>query len=46
VTFELTPDDLAFWNIEMKKVVEPGTFTIHAGPSSAQLRSTKLTVES
>jgi beta-glucosidase len=44
VTFELTPDDLAFWNLEMKKVVEPGTFTIHAGPNSVDLKSAKLTV--
>lgn len=45
VTFELAPDDLALWNMAMKKVVEPGTFTISAGPSSADLKSAKLTVE-
>ena len=28
----------------MKKVVEPGTFTISAGASSADLKSAKLTV--
>jgi beta-glucosidase len=44
VTFELTPDDLALWNAKMKRVVEPGTFTISAGPSSVELKSTKLTV--
>jgi beta-glucosidase len=44
VTFDLTPDDLAFWNREMKRVVEPGTFTISAGPNSAELKSAKLTV--
>ena len=44
ITFELTPDDLALWNPEMKKVVEPGTFTIYAGPNSADLKSAKLTV--
>jgi beta-glucosidase len=42
--FELTPDALAFWNVDMRWVVEPGTFTISAGASSAELRSTKLTV--
>ncbi len=42
--FELTPDALAFWNIDMQWVVEPGTFTISAGSSSAVLRSSKLTV--
>lgn len=44
VTFELTPDDLALWNPEMKKVVEPGTFTIYSGPNSVELKSAKLTV--
>ncbi|QNM84038.1 glycoside hydrolase family 3 C-terminal domain-containing protein [Sphingomonas sabuli] len=44
VTFELTPRDLSLWNIDMKRVVEPGTFTVSAGPNSAALKSTKLTV--
>lgn len=44
ITFELTPDDLALWNPEMKKVVEPGTFTIYSGPNSVELKSAKLTV--
>jgi beta-glucosidase len=44
IMFELTPDDLALWNPQMKKVVEPGTFTIYAGPNSADLKSAKLTV--
>ncbi|MFN3649503.1 MAG: glycoside hydrolase family 3 N-terminal domain-containing protein [Armatimonadota bacterium] len=45
VTFQLTPDDLAFWNLQMKRVVEPGTFTVSAGPSSASLQNAKLTVQ-
>jgi beta-glucosidase len=45
VTFDLAPDDLALWNVEMKRVVEPGTFTLHAGPNSVDLKSAKLTVE-
>jgi beta-glucosidase len=44
ITFELTPDDLALWNPQMKRVVEPGTFTIYAGPSSVDLKNAKLTV--
>ncbi|HEX8215847.1 MAG TPA: glycoside hydrolase family 3 N-terminal domain-containing protein, partial [Allosphingosinicella sp.] len=44
VTFELTPADLSLWNVEMRRVVEPGTFTVSAGPNSATLRSTTLTV--
>ena len=45
VTFELRPDDLALWNMAMKRVVEPGTFTISAGPNSVDLKTAKLTVE-
>jgi beta-glucosidase len=44
VTFDLGPDDLAFWNIEMRKVVEPGVFTLSAGPNSVDLKSAKLIV--
>jgi beta-glucosidase len=42
--FEITQNHLAFWNIDMNWVVEPGTFTVSVGPSSAALKSTKLTV--
>jgi len=34
VTFEITPDMLAFHNIDMKFVVEPGEFEIMTGSSS------------
>ncbi len=44
VTFDLKPSDLWFYNTEMKRVVEPGTFTIYAGNSSVDLKSTVLTV--
>jgi beta-glucosidase len=44
VRFALPPDALAFWNIDMRRVVEPGTFTISTGASSAALKSTTLTV--
>ena len=44
IAFELTPDDLALWNPQLKKVVEPGTFTIYAGPNSVDLKSAKLRV--
>ncbi|WP_458388997.1 glycoside hydrolase family 3 N-terminal domain-containing protein [Sphingomonas sp. F9_3S_D5_B_2] len=44
ITFTLDPADLALWNPDMKQVVEPGTFTISAGPNSVDLKSTKLTV--
>ena len=44
VTFRLTPDDLAFWDIDMKWTVEPGAFTISSGPSSAALKASRLMV--
>jgi Fibronectin type III-like domain len=34
VTFTLTPDDLGFYNRELRFVVEPGTFKVFAGTSS------------
>ena len=42
--FDLQPADLALWNADMKRVVEPGTFTVYSGPNSVDLRSAKLTV--
>jgi beta-glucosidase len=45
VRFTLTPRALGFWNAQMKRVVEPGTFTIMAGPNSVALKSTTLTVK-
>ena len=44
MTFDLKPADLAFWNVETHRVVEPGTFTISAGNSSTALKTTSLTV--
>ncbi|HTM81524.1 glycoside hydrolase family 3 N-terminal domain-containing protein [Asticcacaulis sp.] len=44
LTFEIKPSDLWFYNTDMERVVEPGTFTIHAGPNSVDLKSTILTV--
>lgn len=44
VTFDLKPNDLAFWNVDMKHVVEPGTFTLSAGNSSTQLKTATLIV--
>lgn len=44
VKFDLTPDDLAFWDVNMRWTVEPGSFTISVGSSSANLRPTVLTV--
>ena len=44
LTFDIKPSDLWFYNTEMVRVVEPGSFTIHAGPDSVNLKSTKLMV--
>jgi beta-glucosidase len=44
VTFEIKPSDLWFWNLDMKRVVEPGAFTILAGPNSVDLKKTTLVV--
>jgi beta-glucosidase len=44
VTLPITPDRLAFWNIDMKYVVEPGDFQIMVGPNSMDLNSVTLTV--
>ncbi|MGC8843184.1 MAG: glycoside hydrolase family 3 C-terminal domain-containing protein, partial [bacterium] len=38
IKFQLTPDDLAFFNINMKKVVEPGDFEVMVGSSSGDIR--------
>jgi beta-glucosidase len=44
VTFALTPESLRFWNADMKRVVEPGTFDIMAGANSADVKHATLTV--
>ncbi|AYV44975.1 beta-glucosidase [Caulobacter flavus] len=44
VSFEVKPSDLWMWNLEMKRVVEPGDFSILVGPNSVDLKSAKLTV--
>lgn len=36
VSFTLPVEELAFWNIDMKKVVEPGGFTLWVGKSSQE----------
>ncbi len=42
--FTFDRDALALWNLQMKRVVEPGTYLISAGPDSATLKGAKLTV--
>jgi beta-glucosidase len=38
VVFTLLPDDLALWNANMERVVEPGEFQIKIGSSSDNIR--------
>jgi len=40
VTFTLEPDDLALWNRQMKRVVEPGRFRVMVGGGSDDIRLT------
>jgi beta-glucosidase len=44
VSLEITPDRLAFWNIDRQRVVEPGEFAIMVGPNSVDLQTVMLTV--
>jgi len=44
VALEITPDRLAFWNIDRQRVVEPGEFAIMVGPNSVDLQTVTLTV--
>ncbi|MEJ2503918.1 MAG: glycoside hydrolase family 3 C-terminal domain-containing protein, partial [Gemmatimonadota bacterium] len=45
VRFTLTPADLAFYDLRMVRVVEPGTFTVFVGGSSEATDSATFTVE-
>lgn len=44
VTFELGSDDLALYDADMRRVVEPGTFTVFAGGSSEAEQSVAFEV--
>lgn len=44
ITFDLTSDDLKYYNHELKYVVDPGTFEIMIGPNSRDLKSSELKV--
>jgi beta-glucosidase len=45
VTFDLTPDKLEAYDINMKRTVEPGDFEVLVGRSSADVAKTVLKVE-
>ncbi|MFA6541749.1 MAG: glycoside hydrolase family 3 C-terminal domain-containing protein, partial [Bacteroidota bacterium] len=44
VEFTITPDDLSFYGITMKKTIEPGTFTVYVGGNSDDCVETSFTV--
>jgi beta-glucosidase len=44
VRFELSSDDLAFYNLEMKKTVEPGLFRIFVGGNSQDVLESEFKV--
>ena len=44
VSFSIGPQELQFYNREMKRVVEPGAFKIMVGPNSVDLTSVSLDV--
>lgn len=44
VTFKITPEKLSFYNREMKRVVEPGLFTVMVGGNSVDLMTEKFEV--
>ena len=45
VSFEITPDMLKFYNIELKHVIEPGDFQIMVGANSREVETLKFTVK-
>jgi beta-glucosidase len=45
VEFTLDTDAFSLWDANMKRVVEPGEFTIFAGPNSVELKPAKLWVQ-
>lgn len=44
VRLAITPDRLAFWNIDKQYLVEPGEFAIMVGPNSVDLQTVTLSV--
>ena len=45
VSFEITPDMLKFYNIELKHVIEPGDFQIMVGANSIEVKTVNFNVK-
>jgi beta-glucosidase len=43
--FPIDARDLAFYDVDMRRVVEPGSFTVFVGTSSVETQRTKFTVQ-
>ncbi|MGO9107687.1 MAG: beta-glucosidase BglX [Thermoguttaceae bacterium] len=46
VKFTLTKNELAFWNLDMKRTVEPGELTVWVAPHAQGGRAAKMMIES
>lgn len=44
VSFRITPDDLKFYNYDLKYVAEPGAFEVMAGPDSRRVSALPFTL--
>lgn len=45
VTFDITRQQLQFYNSDLKAIVEPGDFIVMAGPNSRDVKTARLTVK-
>jgi len=45
VKLQVGPEAMSFTGLEMKRIIEPGTFTLMVGPSSVKHQDVTLTVE-
>lgn len=45
ITFQLSDDDLAIYNLDMKRVVEPGVFEVYVGGNSNATLTASFTLE-
>ena len=44
VDFTIGRNELAFWNIDMQELVEPGSATVWIGPNSAEGQSAEFVI--
>lgn len=45
VTFRITPEELKFFNADLKWVTEPGAFTVYIGTNSSEVKEAKFTLK-